>query len=79
LFAIASRRKATGEPEGQIEGYFKTAKHSFGLHRFGQATLLGVYRWLVFSLISFVLAHWAYLSTNPQDLPNWGQVAQTAL
>ncbi|MBD2345010.1 hypothetical protein [Anabaena subtropica] len=36
----------TGEPEGQIEGWFKTAKHRFGLHRFGQGTLLGMYRWL---------------------------------
>ena len=59
---------ATGEPEGwgklrwQIEGWFKTAKHRFGLHRFGQGTLLGVYRWFVLSLISYVLAHWAYLS-----------------
>jgi hypothetical protein len=32
-----------------------------GLHRFGQGTLLGVYRWLVLSLIAYLLAHWAYL------------------
>jgi hypothetical protein len=43
-------------------GWFKTAKHRFGLHRFGQGTLLGVYRWLVLSLIAYLLAHWAYLS-----------------
>jgi hypothetical protein len=54
-------------------------KHRFGLHRFGQGTLLGVYRWLVLSLISYVLAHWAYLSTAPAStLPDWGQAAEIA-
>ncbi|MBW4628700.1 MAG: hypothetical protein KME49_25100 [Brasilonema octagenarum HA4186-MV1] len=60
----------------------------FGLHRFGQGTLLGVYRWLILSLISYVLAHWAYLSTaiaygratlNASDeLPDWGEAAEIA-
>ncbi len=50
-------------------GWFKTAKHRFGLHRFGQGTLLGVYRWLILSLISYVLAHWAYLSTASGEKP----------
>ena len=49
-----------------------------GLHRFGQGTLLGVYRWLVLSLIAYILAHWAYLSTQFPDLPNWGEAAHTA-
>jgi len=31
-------------------GWFKTAKHRFGLHRFGQCYSLGVYRWLVLFL-----------------------------
>ncbi|MGI2908493.1 hypothetical protein [Tolypothrix sp. VBCCA 56010] len=35
--------------DGFLVGWFKTAKHRFGLHRFGQGTLLGVYRWLVLS------------------------------
>ncbi|MBW4617661.1 MAG: hypothetical protein KME21_31620 [Desmonostoc vinosum HA7617-LM4] len=74
------RLEATGEPEGQIEGWFKTAKHRFGLHRFGQGTLLGVYRWLILSLISYILAHWAYLSTTSAatSLPDWGQAAEIA-
>lgn len=63
----------------QLKGWFKTAKHRFGLHRFGQGTLLGVYRWLVLSLIAYLLAHWAYLSTATTDLPDWGQAAQLAL
>jgi hypothetical protein len=67
-----------GRRRWQIEGWFKTAKHRFGLHRFGQGTLLGVYRWLVLSLIAYILAHWAYLSTQLPDLPDWGEAAQTA-
>lgn len=59
-------------------GWFKTAKHRFGLHRFGQGTLLGVYRWLILSFIAYLLAHWAYLSTYSTDLPNWGEAAQIA-
>jgi hypothetical protein len=50
-----------------------------GLHRFGQGTLLGVYRWLILSLIAYILAHWAYLSSGTPDLPDWGQAAQLAL
>ncbi len=68
-----------GRRRWQIEGWFKTAKHRFGLHRFGQGTLLGVYRWLVLSLIAYILAHWAYLSSGSTDLPDWGQAAQLAL
>lgn len=50
------------------------------MHRFGQGTLLGVYRWLVLSLIAYVLAHWAYLSTAKASTknPDWGQAAEIA-
>jgi hypothetical protein len=68
-----------GKRRWQIEGWFKTAKHRFGLHRFGQQTLLGVYRWLVLSLIAYLLAHWAYLSTATHLLPDWGLAAQIAI
>jgi Transposase DDE domain len=47
-----------GRQRWAIEGFFKTIKHRFSLHRFGQSTLLGLYRWLVLSLVAFVLAHW---------------------
>lgn len=67
-----------GKRRWQIEGWFKTAKHRFGLHRFGQGTLLGVYRWLILSLIAYILAHWAYLSTHSKNLPDWGEAAQIA-
>jgi len=43
-----------GKKRWQIEGWFKTAKHRFGLDRFGQGTLLGVYRWLVLSLLAYL-------------------------
>jgi len=69
-----------GKRRWQIEGWFKTAKHRFGLHRFGQGTLLGVYRWFILSFISYILAHWAYLSTAgvSNDLPDWGEAAEIA-
>lgn len=68
-----------GRRRWSIEGFFKTAKHRFGFHRFGQQTLLGVYRWLIVCLISFVLVHWVYLSTGSSQLPDWGASAALAL
>jgi hypothetical protein len=68
-----------GKRRWQIEGWFKTAKHRFGLHRFGQGTLLGMYRWLILSLTAYLIAHWTYLLTQLPNLPDWGEAAQTAL
>lgn len=68
-----------GRRRWQIEGFFKTAKHRFGLHRFGQGTLLGVYRWLVLSLTAYLLAYWAHLHSGGGALPDWGESAQLAL
>ena len=64
-----------GRRRWAIEGFFKTAKYQFGLASFGQQTLLGVYRWLILSLISFVLTHWVYLSCRLANLPNWQEAA----
>ncbi|RAM48974.1 MAG: IS701 family transposase [Hapalosiphonaceae cyanobacterium JJU2] len=75
----ASTIKWWGKRRWQIEGWFKTAKHRFGLHRFGQGTLLGMYRWLILSLIAYLIAHWTYLLTQNRPLPDWGEAAQTAL
>jgi hypothetical protein len=78
--AIAGKRiSKLGKRRWKIEGFFKTAKHRFGLDRFGQQTLLGVYRWLVLSLISFILTHWHYLENDNQQLLDWGKAAQDAL
>ena len=69
-----------GKRRWQIEGWFKTVKHRFGLHRFGQQTLKGMYRWLILALSAYVLAHWAYLSTQPSaDWIDWAQAAELAL
>jgi hypothetical protein len=69
-----------GKRRWQIEGWFKTAKHRFGLHRFGQQTQLGMYRWLILSLTAYLLAHWAYLSTeSSMALIDWAKAAEAAL
>ncbi len=60
-----------GKRRWQIEGFFKTVKHRFSLHRFGQKTLLGVYRWLILSLISYLLAYWVYLHLGNYDNLDW--------
>jgi hypothetical protein len=75
----ASTLKWWGKRRWQIEGWFKTAKHRFGLHRFGQGTLLGMYRWLILSLTAYLIAHWTYLETQLPLPPDWGEAAQTAL
>jgi len=64
---------------GLLEGFFKTAKYRFGLHQFGQKTLTGMYRWLILSLVAFLLAHWGYLSLDTKELPDWGVAATIIL
>ncbi|NEO75178.1 MAG: transposase [Moorea sp. SIO4G3] len=68
-----------GKRRWQIEGFFKTVKYQFGLASFGQKTLLGVYRWLILSLISYLLAYWVYLHLgNSEDL-DWYHCSEQAL
>ena len=61
-----------------IEGFFKTIKHRFGLHCFGQSTKLGVYRWLILSLIAYLLAHWIDQWSFPPVL-DWKAASDLAL
>lgn len=68
-----------GKRRWRIEGFFKTAKHRFGLHRFGQNTRQGVYRWLILSFMAFLLAHWCHEALIGAPQPDWGQAAQLAL
>ena len=57
------------------------------LASFGQQKLIGVYRWLILSFISFVLTHcWAgdppsrvYLSLQRITLPDWKEAALQTL
>lgn len=64
-FVLSTRRLKRGaiyfwgRRRWKCEGWFKTAKHLFGLHRFGQSTLRGVYRYLLVCMIALVLAHWS--------------------
>jgi hypothetical protein len=67
-----------GRKRWAIEGFFKTAKHQFGLHCFGQGTKLGVYRWLILSLIAYLLAHWIDRWSWP-PLLNWKATSRLAL
>jgi hypothetical protein len=68
-----------GKRRWRIEGFFKTAKGRFSLDRFGQGTKLGVYRYLVLSLVAYLLAHWGYLSQERAGLARWGEAARTIL
>ena len=68
-----------GRQRWTIEGFFKTIKHRFGLHCFGQKTRLGIYRWLLLSLIAYLLAHWVS-RTFPNWAPlDWGEVSAQAI
>ncbi len=67
-----------GRKRWAIEGFFKTAKHQFGLHCFGQGTKLGVYRWLILSFIAYLLAHWVDLWAWPPVL-EWKATARLTL
>lgn len=68
-----------GKKRWHIEGFFKTCKGRFSLQRFGQGTKLGVYRYLLLSMIAYVLAHWGYLSEETEGLPRWGAAARKIL
>ncbi len=67
-----------GKRRWQIEGWFKTAKHRFGLHRFGQGTLFG--RLSLVGLVPDFLcfAMGLLMQRAPQDVPDWGQAADIA-
>lgn len=67
-----------GRKRWAIEGFFKVAKHQFGLHCFGQGTKLGVYHWLILSLIAYLLAHWINQWSLPPVL-NWKIASRLAL
>jgi hypothetical protein len=67
-----------GRKRWAIEGFFKTAKHQFGLHCFGQGTKLGVYRWLILSLIAYLLVHWIDQWSLPPVL-DWKAASRLAL
>ena len=67
-----------GRKRWAIEGFFKTIKHRFGMHCFGQSTQLGVYRWLILALIAYLLAHWIDQWALPPFL-DWKVASDLAL
>lgn len=73
--------KRWGKRRWAIEAFFKTMKHRFGLHCFGQATRLGVYRWFLFCFLAFILAYQAHNSQQLQhhDTLDWQAAAHLAI
>ena len=67
-----------GRRRWAIEGFFKTIKHRFGWHKFGQSTRLGLYRWLLLAIVAYFLAYWTYLAWELPQL-DWRAVARLAL
>lgn len=67
-----------GRKRWAIEGFFKTIKHRFGFHRFGQSTKLGVYRWLILAWVAYLLAYWMDQWSLPPVL-DWKAASDLAL
>lgn len=81
---VVSTRPATGETikrwgrrRWRVEAFFKTMKSRFGLDQFGQRTPRGALRFLVLSLVAFVLAFWTALDAG-SELLDWAAAARLA-
>ena len=69
-----------GKRRWSIEAFFKTIKHRFGLHCFAQSTLIGVYRWFLFSFLAFILAaHVLVLQPTNYSWPDWQALSSLAM
>ena len=71
--------KRLANPKGKLRDSLKPSNIEKRLHRFGQKTLLGVYRWLILSFISYLLAYWVYLHLGNQNNLDGFDSAQQAL
>lgn len=72
--------KRWGKRRWSIEAFFKTIKHRFGLHCFAQKTILGVYRWFLFSFLAFILAAQVLvLQSNLDSWPDWQALSSLAI
>lgn len=67
--------RRTGRRRWAVEGVFKVLKNRFGLHHFGQYSKLGVLRYLLMSLVAYVLSH-LQLEVKQPGFPDWGQLAR---
>lgn len=68
-----------GRRRWMIEAFFKSAKGRFSLHRFGQGSRLGAYRYLALSFAAYLLAHWGHLMRGFEGPPRWGEAAESIL
>jgi hypothetical protein len=66
-----------GKRRWRIEAFFKTMKSRFGLDQFGQRTLSGVIRFLLFGFLAYILTFWTTI-LEPDELPDWQALARTA-
>lgn len=66
-----------GRRRFSIEHFFRTMKSAFSLARFGQRTPLGVHRFLVLSLLAYLLAHWVKLVPGKEGL-SWREAGREA-
>lgn len=74
--ATARVISAWGRRRWRIEAFFKVCKGCFGLERFAQGTRLGVYRFLLLSLLAFTLTQWQAWGVHG-SWPDWGEMALT--
>ncbi|MGJ3246741.1 MAG: hypothetical protein ACFE0I_11765 [Elainellaceae cyanobacterium] len=66
-----------GKRRWAIEACFKVLKHQFGWDAFGQGTRLGMYRWWLFAVLSYLLTHDQFLASEQTTL-DWQHAAHQA-
>ncbi len=66
-----------GKRRWLIEAFFKTMKSRFGLDQFGQRTMIGMVRFLLFGFLAFILTFWSTI-LEPEELPDWQVLARQA-
>ena len=77
--AIAGSRLARlGRSRWKIEAFFKTIKYTFALRKAAQGTRLGMLRFLLLSLLAFVLAFASQPAPTSGEVLAWGEAAQQA-
>ncbi len=74
-----SRLAKLGSARWKIEAFFKTVKYTFSLRKGSQGTRLGMLRFLLLSLLAFVLAFAAVLPPTPGEAFRWGAATEVAL
>ncbi len=63
-----------GKRRFTVEHFFRAMKSEFSLGQFGQRTALGVHRFLVLSLLAYLLAYWVRMEREDEGL-TWREAA----